>query len=148
MANDLSEAERVVCFSIAGLPRSGYATVVTSLTHFTPGVASLLTPTYQQQDFTGIVGLLNTILTNLPQAEIDNARTQIFTIWLEVETSEMVVSNAGTEAGTLIRDDTRRENIRRKFTELTGFAIPPGGFYESAKRENSSRITGMGNGDR
>jgi hypothetical protein len=144
--NDLSQDEYVISFSIFGLPRSGKANIVTSLTHLPPTLSATWNPTYTVGDFSNVIALLNSTLTALPQAEVNNARTQVFPLWLQIETSPMRLTSSGVEAGTVIDDCAQREAIRVKFGELIGFTCPFGGFTQSAKDSYSRQMAKFGGG--
>lgn len=150
MANDMTDAEVSISFSITGLSRNNTATVVTGLTHMPPSLAPLWSPTYTQGTLTNLVTLLNNTLSNLLQADVDFLRTYIFTAWTQCMVSEMEVKASGLDSGTLIKDVTKREILRREFARVTNFAMPAGGFADSAKREWSyvQGKLGGGGGDR
>jgi hypothetical protein len=122
----LTDAQVTQAFELAGLPQQGAAVVGRGLTDPSG-------PVLETFDLAALKDALNARLAALSAGQ-EAELLAILSAWAAVADLPEAQVTGGAGGGVLLDAEARRRALRRRLSDLVGFAVPDGGFAREAER--------------
>jgi hypothetical protein len=123
----LTAAQTTQLFQILGIPQSGGGDVYASL-------ATLFGPAFETYDLSAVVARVNDRLAALSATQTARVTELLDRHTALTASSPLAVRSAAGTSGTLSDHPAERKAIRDELCNITGIAVPAGGFAAEARR--------------